>query len=110
MDTPSDMQSNENESHAINHQMTDRDDEGNPTTPISNLDSSARDTMPSTVTIAEGTNTRLRAHEQTAIGDLSQNKVQFIPVNNYFKNVSENKDIAKLVALLTTCINATKKV
>jgi dynein heavy chain len=29
---------------------------------------------------------------------------------NYFKNVSENKEVAKLVSLLSTSINSTKKV
>ena len=29
---------------------------------------------------------------------------------NYFKNVSENKEVAKLVGLLSTSINSTKKV
>ena len=29
---------------------------------------------------------------------------------NYFKNVSENKEISKLVSLLSTSINSTKKV
>jgi hypothetical protein len=42
--------------------------------------------------------------------DQQQTRVQFTPVNNYFKNVSDNKDVAKLVSLLITCINATKKV
>ena len=37
-------------------------------------------------------------------------KVQFITSNNFFKNVTDNKDIAKLNAQLATCINATKKV
>ncbi|XP_038070084.1 dynein heavy chain 5, axonemal-like isoform X1 [Patiria miniata] len=32
-----------------------------------------------------------------------------IPVKNYFKSVSENKEIAKLVSLLSTCVNSTKK-
>ncbi|XP_077982678.1 dynein axonemal heavy chain 5-like [Glandiceps talaboti] len=31
------------------------------------------------------------------------------PKNNYFKNVSENKEIAKLVSLLSTAINSQKK-
>ena len=33
-----------------------------------------------------------------------------IHTKNYFKNVSENKEIAKLVSLLSTCVNSTKKV
>ena len=32
-----------------------------------------------------------------------------IPAKNYFKSVSENKEIAKLVSLLSTCVNSTKK-
>ena len=31
-------------------------------------------------------------------------------LKNYFKNVSENKEISKLVSLLSTSINSTKKV
>jgi dynein heavy chain len=30
--------------------------------------------------------------------------------NNYFKNVSENKEVSKLASLLSTSINSTKKV
>ncbi|XP_071957897.1 dynein axonemal heavy chain 5-like isoform X2 [Antedon mediterranea] len=32
-----------------------------------------------------------------------------VQTKNYFKSVSENKDVAKLVAPLSTCINSTKK-
>ncbi|CAF4446404.1 unnamed protein product, partial [Adineta steineri] len=31
------------------------------------------------------------------------------PTNHYYKDGTENKDVAKLVAILATCINATKK-
>jgi spore germination protein GerM len=62
------------------------------------------------LTAADGTPSRSRGNEQTTNSDQQQTRVQFTPANNYFKNVSENKDVAKLVALLATCINATKKV
>lgn len=31
-------------------------------------------------------------------------------IRNYYKNVSENKEVAKLLSLLSTSINSTKKV
>lgn len=94
----------------------DRDDDGNPVTtpaPTSagiNLDSSARDITGQGVISVENTNSRLRATDPPAgTADGQQSRVQFTPANNYYKNVSDNKDIAKLVSLLVTCINATKK-
>ncbi|XP_030831333.1 dynein heavy chain 5, axonemal isoform X2 [Strongylocentrotus purpuratus] len=39
----------------------------------------------------------------------SVNLVPQVQVKNYFKNVSENKEIAKLVSLLSTCVMSTKK-
>ena len=103
------MQPGESESRLMMNQTPDRDDEGHPNTPGPttagiNLESSSKDLAP----IVEGTNSRLRAGEQVPTND--QSRVQFTPANNYYKNVSENKDVAKLVALLATCINATKKV
>ncbi len=41
--------------------------------------------------------------------DKSSLQIQQQP-NNYYKNVSENKEISKLVSLLSTSINSTKKV
>ena len=109
------MHGGENESRTTTNQTPDRDDDGNtavsiPNTPGINLESSNRDLMAPTATSGDGTMSRLRVHEQTSAVEGQQSKVQFIPTNNYFKNVSENKDVAKLVALLATCINATKKV
>ena len=97
------------------NQTPDRDDEGNPVTPAAipssiNLEASTRDLLAQTSTSMEGTNTRSRIQEQISVNETQQNKVHFVPTNNYFKNVSENKDVAKLVALLATCINATRKV
>ncbi len=77
------------------HHLTTRDDDGN------NPESSTKDLSPPIVT------SLLRANEQV---DSQQPKVQFILTNNFFKNVSENKDISKLISQLATCINATKKV
>jgi len=61
----------------------ERDDDGN------NLESSTKDLVPQII---------------------QQPKVQFTLTNNFFKNVSDNKDISKLISQLATCINATKKV
>jgi hypothetical protein len=103
------MQPGESDSHVMANQGGERDDEGNPTTPGPttpgiNLELSTRDFPPT----ADSANSRLRATEQVPTTD--QPRVQFTPANNYYKNVSENKDVTKLVALLATCINATKKV
>ena len=59
------------------------------------------------ITTSENVNTRSRVNEQV---DAQQGKVQFTLPNNFYKNVSENKEIAKLVSQLATCTNATKKV
>ncbi len=59
------------------------------------------------ITTSENANTRPRANENI---DSQQTKVQFILPNNFYKNVSENKEIGKLISQLATCINATKKV
>lgn len=110
----------ESESRVTTNQTPDRDDDGNPIssaaptsgqpTPAINLDASTRDLLAQPATSMEGGNTRSRIQEQISVVETQQNKVQFVPTNNYFKNVSENKDVAKLVALLATCINATRKV
>lgn len=109
------MPGSESESRVTTNQTPDRDDEGNPTTPgvapsSINLEASTRDLLAQTATSMDAGNPRSRAQEQANTNDAQQSKVQFIPANNYFKNVSENKDVAKLVALLATCINATRKV
>lgn len=93
----------------------DHDEELNPVTPGSavvafNFDSSTKDINAQGQFSNDGTASRLRATDSTVAADPQQTRVQFTPANNYFKNVSENKDVAKLVALLATCINATKKV
>ncbi|CAF0723345.1 unnamed protein product [Didymodactylos carnosus] len=43
------------------------------------------------------------------LNDPQDQQLAVAPANSYYKNVSENKEIAKLVALLATCVNATKK-
>ena len=97
------------------NQTPDRDEDGGRATPTSgtlgaNVESSTKDTALQGGTFADGTNSRLRTHEPVNGLDQQLAKVQFAPANNYFKHVSENKDVSKLVALLATCINATKKV
>ncbi|CAF0880138.1 unnamed protein product [Rotaria sordida] len=114
-DIPLDTQIGDSESHLAINPTADHEEENNPITPGSalagaNLETSARDVFHqgSSATTDAGTTSRLRGHEQTNT-DQQHSRVQFTPANNYFKNVSENKDVAKLVALLATCINATKK-
>jgi len=118
-DTPLDAQTTESESHLAANPVPDRDDEGNPVTPGPtsagiNLESATKDSAPQGILSTDGANSRLRGTEQTALSEQQQQqqqpRVQFTPANNYYKNVSDNKDIAKLVSLLVTCINATKKV
>lgn len=118
-ETPLDAPPTESESHLAINPVAERDDEVNPTTPAPPpppqsaglLESSTRDLAPT-----DSTNSRLRSTDPTTNPDQQaqqqqqQNRVQFTPANNYYKNVSDNKDVAKLVSLLVTCINATKKV
>ncbi len=115
-ETPYDAQASENESHVAINSIPDRDDDAIPSTPgpissANNLESSIKDLPPQGIVSAESANSRLRTNEQaTTNSEQQQTRVQFVPVNNYYKNVSDNKDVAKLVSLLLTCINATKKV
>ncbi len=120
LETPFDAQTTESESHLATNPVPDRDDEGNPVTPGPtsagiNLESATKDSAPQGILSTDGAISRLRGTEQTALSEQQQQqqqqpRVQFTPANNYYKNVSDNKDIAKLVSLLVTCINATKKV
>jgi hypothetical protein len=119
---PYDAQASESESHLAINSIPDRDDDANPPTtpgPTSsaiNLESSTKDLAPQGIISADSANSRLRTTEPTTNPEQQQQqqqqqtRVQFVPVNNYYKNVSDNKDVAKLVSLLVTCINATKKV
>ena len=109
-----DAAAGDNESHGGVNPQSDREDEGAPTTPGLtptgfNLDVSTRDLTHQGIPANDNSLNRTRATEPTTT-DHRQERVQFTPVNNYYKNVSENKDVAKLVAILATCINATKKV
>ena len=110
------MQLSESESRFIMNQTPDRDEDGSRATPTSGIpgalaEPSSKDTgLQGGGPFADGTNSRLRIYEPVTGLDQQPAKVQFAPANNYFKHVSENKDVSKLVALLATCINATKKV
>jgi len=75
-----------------------------------NLESSTKELAAQGIVSADGTTSRIRGTDPTSNTDPQQPRVQFTPANNYYKNVSDNKDVAKLVSLLVTCINATKKV
>jgi hypothetical protein len=79
-----------NERRPTMNQLTDRDDDGN------NLD-----------VVPQGL---FNADNRLQYPDSQQPKVQFSINNNFFKNVTENKDISKLISQLATCINGTKKV
>lgn len=108
-------QAGDNESPVGINATTEHDEEGTPMTPGLtsggiNLESSGRDLTHQAINTTDGTINRTRATEQTTTGEHQPARVQFTPSNNYFRNVSENKDVVKLVALLATCINATKKV
>lgn len=112
MDAPG----SESESHMGTNVNADRDDEGNPTTPGPmtsgiNLESSTRDLAAQGIISTDGTTSRGRAtaDQPNTTDQPQQSRVQFTPANNYYKNVTDNKDVAKLVSLLATCINATKK-
>ncbi|CAF0837526.1 unnamed protein product [Adineta steineri] len=112
---PVDGQAGDNESHLGINPTTERDDEGIPLTPGLttgggiNLDSSTRDLAHQGLPTTDNTTSRSRANEQITTVDHQQGRVPMTPTNNYYKNVTENKDVAKLVAILATCINATKK-
>ena len=76
-----------------------------------NIELTARELVTQNSITGEGVNnSRLKGQEQSNLMESQHGKVQFVPTNNFFKNVSENKDVAKLVALLATCINSTRKV
>lgn len=72
-----------------------------------NSESLIRDIPPKGLPIPINILTRPRINENT---DGQQSKVQFAANPNFFKNVSENKDIGKLISQLATCINITKNV
>jgi dynein heavy chain len=100
---PPDTQADESESPRVINPLSERDDEANPMTPGP---TSAGFNLES----PDVTTNRLRANEQTTTADNQQSQIQFTPTTNYFRNVSENKDVVKLISLLATCINSTKKV
>jgi len=101
---PPDTQAGESESPLAINPLSERDDEANP--PMTPGPTSAGFNLES----PDVTTNRLRTNEQSTTGDHQQSQIQFTPTNNYFRNVSENKDVVKLISLLATCINSTKKV
>lgn len=88
--------------------IVERPDERNPTNITNNnLESNGLDLAP------QGLVNSTNITDQGQInppGARRQSKVHFTIDNNFFKNVAENKDIAKLVSQLATCINTTKTV
>jgi hypothetical protein len=101
------VQPGEHTQHPKTGHTSERDDEANPPIINNNPELSAREQASQVLTISDNINTRSRTNTHA---DQQQAKVQFTVANTFFKNVSDNKDIAKLVAQLATCINATKKV
>jgi len=101
------MQSGEPDRHTKRSNTIDRDDEANRPAIRNNSVSSTREQASQVLTTTDNINARSRANTHA---DQQQPKVQFAVANNFFKNVTDNKDIAKLVSQLATCINATKKV
>ncbi|XP_032373614.1 dynein heavy chain 5, axonemal isoform X2 [Etheostoma spectabile] len=55
--------------------------------------------------------TTYRSLAEGSTSDISASVIQALPfqARNYYKSVSENKEIVKLVSVLSTCISATKK-
>lgn len=72
-----------------------------------NPESATKDAVLQVLPTSENVHTRSRVNEST---DSQRTKMPVSVANNFYRNVSENKDIAKLVAQLATCINTTKKV
>jgi hypothetical protein len=106
IETLVETQPGENEPQLATNPSTERDEEGN----VVNSESSVRDLAPQGLVPSDVINNRLKVNDQDEQQQQQPPKVQFTPTNNYFKNVAENKDLAKLVSQLATCINATKKV
>ena len=61
---------------------------------------------------SEDGETTYRSLADGSTSDISASVTQAIPyqARNYYKSVSENKEIIKLVSVLSTSINSTKKV
>jgi dynein heavy chain len=61
---------------------------------------------------SEDGETTYRSLPNGSTSDISASVIQAIPfqARNYYKSVSENKEIIKLVSVLSTSINSTKKV
>ncbi|CAF3405686.1 unnamed protein product [Rotaria sp. Silwood1] len=100
------MRSDERERYYAINPTFERNEEGSPTNIGNNTESYTTDLYPQGLITSTNINTRTRVNRSARQQQTS--KVQFILDNNFFKNVSENKDILKLVAQLATCINTTK--
>ncbi|CAF4388468.1 unnamed protein product, partial [Adineta steineri] len=98
---PVDGQAGDNESHLGINPATERDDEGIPLTPGLttgggiNLDSSTRDLAHQGLPTTDNTTSRSRANEQITTVDHQQGRVPMTPTNNYYKNLTEKKYVAK---------------
>lgn len=72
-----------------------------------NPESASKDGVVQVIPTSENFHPRPRVIESN---DSQRTKMPVPVANNFYKNVSENKDIIKLVSQLATCINTTKKV
>lgn len=71
------------------------------------LESPSKDVVLQIPAPSDNPHPRSRMHESV---DSQRLKMPLPVANNFYKSVSENKDIAKLISQLATCINTTKKV
>lgn len=87
---------------------TDRHDESHPLHGDGQHEPLTTDASPPRILVSTSVKPRTRFNGRT--NQQSTSKVQFTTDNNFYKNVTENKDIAKLVSQLATCITTTKTV
>lgn len=102
----------ENDAHLATHPTAERDDEDHPITsdlvpPTYNPNLSAREPPAGGPPATDIFTARSRGNTVGAVPELQQ---QAKATNNYYKHVSENKDISKLIGQLATCINTSKEV
>ena len=81
-----------------------------PTSPVTEV---AVELEPALVSYAPSESSRSEPGERRGRRDVNEKTDSFYvqpQLRNYFKNVNENKEVAKLVSLLSISINSTKKV
>ncbi|CAF4402891.1 unnamed protein product [Rotaria socialis] len=106
LEPKSNLNSQEQERLRAINSMTERNDEDNAVYGGYNSESFRIDLNPQGIMTSTNVNSGTRFNARVDQQQIS--KVQFTVDNNFFKSVSENKDIAKLVSQLATCITTTK--